>query len=381
MNFKIQNLVIVFLCLLTGWIGWSSYNYFFDIEEPQLVLRGLDRGQWCAGDVHCIVGSDKSGSISVWLDGQPLINKFSMQSRDLEHDFVIPTKTIVNGEHNLKVEQVDGSYHKNKTELERSFYVDNTPLQAAFVRSESDFKVFQGRTLHLQFQVSKEVANATACALSSNYNCFPESKNSLVYECFIPITCEEQPNEYLIAVDIKDKVGNTLHLDNKFQIVAYPFKKTALQISQDKMKEEKELGKDSHQFKEELEKIVQNSPKEKLWNGPFCTPIDVLKVTGEFGTIRTAQEKGRYAHKALDITNAPKSVVWASQDGTVALKDRFVYTGNTVVIDHGYGIVSIFCHLDDFAKINVGDTIAKGNPIGYIGKTGYANGYHLHWEM
>jgi murein DD-endopeptidase MepM/ murein hydrolase activator NlpD len=97
--------------------------------------------------------------------------------------------------------------------------------------------------------------------------------------------------------------------------------------------------------------------------------------------VRTTQHKGRYAHKALDIINSPKSVVWSTQDGKVVLKDRFAFSGNTVVIDHGMGVLSLFFHLDNFADIKEGDKIAKGEPIGTIGKTGYADGYHLHWEM
>ena len=77
----------------------------------------------------------------------------------------------------------------------------------------------------------------------------------------------------------------------------------------------------------------------------------------------------------------PKSVVWAPQDGVVVMKARFAHSGNTVVIDHGYGILSMFFHLDSFAPIEVGETIKKGNPIGTLGKTGYATGYHLHWEL
>jgi murein DD-endopeptidase MepM/ murein hydrolase activator NlpD len=118
-----------------------------------------------------------------------------------------------------------------------------------------------------------------------------------------------------------------------------------------------------------------------LWRGLFCTPIDIIKTTCDYGTIRTTQRKGRYAHKAVDVINTPGCVVWAPQDGMIAMKERFAYTGNTIVIDHGWGIVSIFCHLEDFAKISVGDRIAQGNPIGTMGKTGYATGYHLHWEM
>jgi murein DD-endopeptidase MepM/ murein hydrolase activator NlpD len=98
-------------------------------------------------------------------------------------------------------------------------------------------------------------------------------------------------------------------------------------------------------------------------------------------SVRTTQEKGRYVHKAVDVINMPKSVVWSTQDGVVVVKQRFVNSGNTVIVDHGWGVFSLFFHLDNFADINVGKKIAKGNPIGTLGKTGYATGYHLHWEM
>ncbi|MFC1845664.1 M23 family metallopeptidase, partial [Candidatus Dependentiae bacterium] len=63
------------------------------------------------------------------------------------------------------------------------------------------------------------------------------------------------------------------------------------------------------------------------------------------------------------------------------IKDRFVHSGNTVVVDHGWGILSMYFHLDDFANIEVGKKLAQGNPVGTIGQTGYAKGYHLHWEL
>jgi murein DD-endopeptidase MepM/ murein hydrolase activator NlpD len=56
-------------------------------------------------------------------------------------------------------------------------------------------------------------------------------------------------------------------------------------------------------------------------------------------------------------------------------------TGNTVVLDHGLGVFTLYCHLEDFTDIEVGDSVKKGNPIGRLGMTGYASGYHLHWEL
>ena len=75
------------------------------------------------------------------------------------------------------------------------------------------------------------------------------------------------------------------------------------------------------------------------------------------------------------------SVIWASNSGVIVLKDRFTHSGNTIVIDHGCGIVSMYFHLHDFADVQVGQKVKKGNPLGRMGMTGFANGQHLHWEI
>jgi Peptidase family M23 len=378
---KMRYISALALSILFCWIAWASYSYFFDTTLPSIKMQGINNDCHYCSDIQCSVSSNKTGDISIWLDNQPLINKFKFKATQQEYPFIIPTKTISNGSHQLKTELVDTTFNKNKTVMEHAFYVDNKPLQAALIKPDTSYKVFQGRTLHIQLQTNKEINSAKISTLAQEYKCFPESKNSLIYECFIPISCEEQPNEYLFSVDIIDKVGNTLHLDNKFQVVMYPFKKKTLQISPEKIKQEEELGIDNKKFEKIINEIINNSPQEKLWRGTFCTPIDIERISCEFGTIRTTQHKGRYAHKALDVINTPKSVVWAPQDGVIVLKERFAFSGNTIVIDHGWGVLSLFFHLDDFANIAVNEKIKKGNPVGTIGKTGYATGYHLHWEM
>ncbi len=381
MIFRLRNALFLFAFLISGLFSWYMYTYFFDKTVPSIMVHGIENGEYYAGDIFCKLKSNKTGNVSLYLDNKPLNGRFKIGKND-ECIFTIPTKTITPGEHHLLIEFVDTNYHKNNIRLERAFFVDNTPLQAALINNEGDYKVFQGRTLHVQFQVNKEIKTAQFITLSNAYSCFPETKGSLVYECFVPIACEEQPNEYQMKIEVTDKVGNKVGLEGKFQVVAYPFKNVTLFINPEKIKEEEALGPDGQKLEEEIAELTKQSIKEKLWRGSFCKPIDIIQVTGEFGTIRTTQHRGRYTHKALDIINTPKSVVWATQDGIIAMKKRFALSGNTVIIDHGWGVLSLFYHLDDFAPhINVGSKISKGNPIGYIGKTGYAKGYHLHWEM
>lgn len=381
MSLRMRHIVFLFLLFFLGWIGWATYSYFFDIKKPEMNLVGLLEEQYCAGDVRCALSTSKKAEVSLYLDGKPLITKFNVLYKNEDYPFTIPTKTIANGPHELTINCMDTTYNKNKACIKRMFVVDNVPLQAAVIGSDAMQKVLQGRTLHIQLQVNKPVDNLVASVLSGKYTCFPESEGSLIYECYVPISCEEQPNEYLITIDLVDKVGNSLCLDSKFQVIAYPFKKEFLHISPEKVKEEEALGLDSSKFEDRIKKIVEQSVPKKLWRGSFCAPIDIVRITCDFGLIRTTQHRGRYAHKAVDVINRPQSVVWAPQDGIVVMKERFAMSGNSVIIDHGWGIISLFFHLDSFAPINVGDFITKGRPLGYLGKTGYASGYHLHWEM
>ena len=380
MNF-FKYLPKLIILLIVSWIGWQAYAYFLDTTTACVTVNGITENCYHCGEVKCCVTSDKTGDVALWLDGQQLAQGVRFKAHQEGQPFAIPTKILSNGKHTLKVEFTDNTFNRNKVLVDREFYVDNMPLQAVFVKTGSPYKVFQGRTLHIQFQVNKEIKCAHINTLSRTFECFPESKGSKIYESYIPIECEEQPNEYLLSVDIEDKVGNTLHLDNKFQIVVFPFKKEVINVTSNKVQQEKALGRDAKCLEDELALLAIQSPQEKLWRGTFCAPIEIQRVTCEYGTVRTTQHKGRYAHKAVDVINMPRSVVWAPQDGIVVMKDRFASSGNTVVIDHGLGILSLFYHLEDFADIEVGQKIAQGNPIGTLGMTGFATGYHLHWEM
>lgn len=379
-----RTLITYGIVILSLVLGYRVYRYFFETALPVIALQGLDRGGYYAGNIQCVlVGSHpyKVADINVWLDGVPLINKFRIGKAEFEHPFLITSQALPNGAHALKIEAISGAYYRTKTVDERTFYVDNVPLQAAFVRSDTDLRVFQGRTLHVQFQVNKDIKKAAVLALSQTFTCVPESKNSTIYEAFIPISCEEVPNEYVLSVEIIDKVGSTQTLEAKFQVIQFPFKKQTLSVNSQAVQKEAELGKSHREMNDILEQISAASVPQKLWRGAFCVPMDMTAVTCEFGTIRTTPDRGRYAHNAVDFGGRQKSVIWAAQSGIVAVKDRFARSGNTVVIDHGCGVLTCYAHLDSFADIAVGQRIEKGNPVGIMGKTGYATGDHLHWEM
>ena len=384
MFFKFKTSLFFLLIVLFGWIGWNSYFYFFDISSPEILIDGIENYKSYCGDLVCTVKGEhnyKISTVSVSLDGHPLIDEFNVNKKNFEHTFSVDTRSLPKDVHKLKVIAKAKSYQAHKAELEIEFNVDNIPIQAAFLKPDETYKVYQGRVLHVQFQVNKQIESAILNVFSKQFRCFPESPNSLIYECFVPVDCEEQAQDCPFSININDHVGNSLVLNSTICVASYPFRRQSIVVAPDKVKHEQEEGKDPKILQDRIEECSKKSCQEKLWRGSFCTPIEITKTTCDFGTVRTTQQKGRYMHKALDVINMPKSVVWATQDGIIVIKDRYVETGNTIVIDHGCGVLSLLCHLEEFANIQEGDKIRKGNPVGTLGMTGYATGYHLHWAM
>lgn len=373
-------ILIIILGYFSFYIGKSIYFYYFDKSFPIVNLIGINDNGYYSGVLKFnIDGSDeyKIKNFSVMLDEKIIVNKNRINSSSFSYPISIPTFSLENGEHELKVIVLDSAKKTNTTEKNIKFNVDNIPLEVNLIKKENEIKVLQGNTLHLNFQSNKTGLKAYANTLSYKVPCVLESNRSKIYECFIPISTDEIPNEYLLTINFEDNVGNKAIIETTYQVISQNFKKEQISIGK-KLDLESRTNDD---LRERIKECTLNSPNKKLWNGKFYAPCLFKAQTTSFGVIRTSMERGKYRHDAIDFSATPRSPVWACQDGMVVIKDNFIYTGNTVVIDHGCGILSLYAHLDSFAPIEVGQFIKRGNILGTVGMTGYATGYHLHWEI
>jgi murein DD-endopeptidase MepM/ murein hydrolase activator NlpD len=371
------------VCLLFfGWVGFRMYNYFTYATPPAFSLKGIEPNGTYARTATGVVYAEngyKIYTITIKIDGQTIATEY-VKAKKFEQPFTIDTTTLSEGNHTLSIEAKDSSYNANTTEKECTIVVDNTPLRAMF--SQPEYTVDQGKTLHLKIQSNKKLTQATVKMFGSTYEFYPDAEDSTTYECFIPVECEASATDYMLNADIEDLVQNKTKLNCKAQVKAFEFKKQrGFTVSEEKLSQEKEVSMSAKLLNEALEKWTQESPKKKLWTGHFEYPVDVQRISTPFGEIRMTPERGRHFHKGIDLISRPKCVVCAAQHGKVIIKDRFFLTGNTIVIDHGLGVLTLYGHLDDYAEIEVGDMIKKGSPVGKLGMTGYATGYHLHFEL
>lgn len=386
MNMKtIKFFAFLLLGAGTLWVGNSTYTYFTHHQKPHLSVEGFTNEGCYKGELKCALCSKNSykiATIKAELDGQPLplAHDGIVRSRNVKLPVSIDTTELADGKHTLTIEATDSSYHKNTNQQTWSFHVDNVDLRAAFL--EESYSVAQGKTALIKIKANKPLNKATIEFAGNTFHMHEEAVGSSIYECFLPIDCEHSVGEEILSVNAYDAAGNSADIKSKLRVRKFVFKKQNQQINvQKKLAEEREVSSDSKILETAIERWAQDSPRKKLWNGPFEIPTQAQRIITPHGEIRVTPTRGRYMHKGIDVVNTPRSVVWAAQNGNVVIKERYLLTGNTVVIDHGLGVSTLYAHLEDFADIEVGDKIKKGNPVGRLGKTGYATGYHLHWEL
>jgi murein DD-endopeptidase MepM/ murein hydrolase activator NlpD len=120
-----------------------------------------------------------------------------------------------------------------------------------------------------------------------------------------------------------------------------------------------------------------------LWEGAF-QPLGGSQVESSFADYRTylygGKEVDRQVHLGFDLAKTANAPVMSGNRGKVVLASELGIYGNTVVVDHGMGVQSLYAHLSSFA-VKEGDEVQKGQTLGASGQTGLAGGDHLHFSM
>ena len=119
---------------------------------------------------------------------------------------------------------------------------------------------------------------------------------------------------------------------------------------------------------------------ERSWHNSLSLPA-AAAMNAVFGTFRSynGSEYNRY-HRGVDFAGPPGTSVLAAADGRVVMVERLQIRGNTTLIDHGWGVYTLYAHQQE-TLVQPGDTVASGHVIGTIGSTGRSTGPHLHWEL
>ncbi len=127
---------------------------------------------------------------------------------------------------------------------------------------------------------------------------------------------------------------------------------------------------------ENLTLLHLETSKKALWKKPFQYPVENPIVTDEYGYTR---QTGSYSilHKGTDFKASTGTKILAMNRGIVRVAKKYRDYGNTIVVDHGLGVMTFYMHLSKL-KVKKGHVVEQGQVIGLSGKTGYAESPHLH---
>jgi murein DD-endopeptidase MepM/ murein hydrolase activator NlpD len=128
-----------------------------------------------------------------------------------------------------------------------------------------------------------------------------------------------------------------------------------------------------------LARTWESSAPARLWSTPFSRPV-TDPANSAFGTRSIFNGLPRNAHGGADFLSPAGTIVHAPNAGRVLVARDLFYSGNTVVIDHGLGLFSMFAHLSAF-DVHEGERVENRAPIGRVGATGRVTGPHLHWAV
>jgi Membrane proteins related to metalloendopeptidases len=163
---------------------------------------------------------------------------------------------------------------------------------------------------------------------------------------------------------VRDKAYEAQHLSLKNHRMVNP-----------KPQDLKRIGRDERRIRLALAKWSDTAPSELVLQKPVEGPF-----SSAFGLRRFFNAQPRKPHRGLDIAAPKGTPIKAPLGGRVIESGNFFFNGNTVFLDHGQGLVTLYCHMDRI-DVRAGQRLERGEQIGTVGATGRVTGPHLHWGV
>jgi murein DD-endopeptidase MepM/ murein hydrolase activator NlpD len=196
------------------------------------------------------------------------------------------------------------------------------------------------------------------------------------YIAVIGLSLGSKPGRHYLKV--KNTSGETQNLGFQVEDKAYEEQHITIKDKRKVNPEKRDMERitrESKQIKSALRHWSQQDDValsfEKPVEGPTSSP---------FGLRRFFNEQARNPHSGLDIAAPEGTPIRAPAPGTVIETGDFFFNGNTVLLDHGQGLVTMYCHMNRIA-VSPGQTVDSGDVLGEVGMTGRVTGPHLHWGV
>ncbi|MBW2631225.1 MAG: M23 family metallopeptidase [Deltaproteobacteria bacterium] len=408
----LKYLFFVVLIAIVG-AGIWSFMIYCEGEKPEVILnRNIKMiGLETTFDVICI--DRKSGLRNVSVDISQDGKKYTLNSLNLPQKGVNKETLTVNvfpeelklhdGTATVGISTTDYSLRKNTTVRAFEVVIDTIPPRIS-PASFSNY-INPGGSCVVTYNLSKDVPLSGVQVDNDFFPSYPETTtDGIRYISYFAIPMDAAKKNLKINILAEDNAGNSSLCPVSFHIRNKKFRRDRMNISQRflemKMPEFQRRYKDlkettlleafsrtnremrAHNLTS-IETICKDTRPEQLWEGTFLRMKNAATMA-TFGDRRTYYHDGREisksVHMGVDLASTRNAPVEASNGGIVVFAGYLGIYGNTIIIDHGMGIFSLYGHLSS-VSVNKGQAVGKGEMIGRTGNTGMAGGDHLHFSM
>lgn len=200
--------------------------------------------------------------------------------------------------------------------------------------------------------------------------------NQQVWEAVVGIPLSASPGIHKITV-----TNGSDSYQKEFRVVDKDYETTHITINNKRMVSPSQKDIERHwREKKLINKAIRTWSDSDNVEMQFIKPVEG-RFSSPFGLKRIYNNQERIRrHTGLDIAAPVGSAILSPAGGTVISTGDYFFTGNTVFIDHGQGLLSMYCHLNKIA-VKAGDVVKQGDYLGEVGMTGRVSGPHLHWSV
>jgi murein DD-endopeptidase MepM/ murein hydrolase activator NlpD len=205
-----------------------------------------------------------------------------------------------------------------------------------------------------------------------------KSPNS--WRAILGVDLELKPQQYPLVLTAKTASAEEFSCSATIDVKEGKFATERLTVAPNFVKPDPEQLARAEAERQRLRAIFATITPERLWEGSFRYPLMGITTGGNFGKRRILNGQAGSPHGGVDFPAPTGTPVYAAQRGRVVLAEPLYFSGNTVVLDHGFGLYTFYGHFDSIS-VQAGDLLDAGALLGKVGATGRVTGPHLHWGL
>jgi len=235
-----------------------------------------------------------------------------------------------------------------------------------------------GEVLLAVFHPSGETGEARLVILNKEHGFLPGGPSGQRF-ALVGVDFLTAPGSYRVEALFFNEAGQKEIVQKYLRLHERSFTRRNIRIDERLVTAPPEVEERVARERKILTEVYRSVLPSWLGSGDFMAPLPD-KPTLNFGEHRLYNSVPRSRHTGIDISAADGAPIRASNSGKVALAMDLYYSGLTVILDHGLGVFSVYCHCSRL-DVRPGQSVRRGEVVAAVGSTGRSTGPHLHWSV